>query len=276
MSKDTNLGRILVGRYRLRHVLGQGAHGRVYLAEDLGRGGEHVAFKLVEGLVGGNRREPADELLRWLRHPNWANVRDSGDSGELDWFQVTRYVPGQSLDKLEGAQPLDLVEQFLEDGARALRALHQRGLIHYDVTPGNWILSRDGDRPQFVLTDGGLAHIGPIQGVARGTPQFMAPELTEGSDHDHRVDLYSLGLVAYRLATGRDPFEGGAGEILGMRRTQDAPRMVVHRPEVPAELDDLVADLLDRNPNARPHDATALLERLSSCPTPRLEPLISC
>ena len=53
-----------------------------------------------------------------------------------------------------------------------------------------------------MLTDGGLAHIGPVEGVARGTPLYMAPEVTEVGEHDHRADLYSLGLVAFRLATG--------------------------------------------------------------------------
>ncbi len=262
MSTDSNIGQILVGRYLLRRLLGSGAHGRVYLADDLGRGGTRVAFKLVEGLVGGGPRDPAESILRWLRHPNWADVLDAGACGAHDYFQVTRYVQGRSLDKLAGPQPVELVWQVLEDGARVLRALHQQGLIHYDVTPGNLLLEPDGDRSAFVLTDGGLAHVGPVRGVARGTPQYMAPEVTEDRGHDHRTDLYSLGLVAYRLAVGRDPFEGGAGDVLGQRRRYDSPRASVVRPELPPELDDLIADLLARDPNARPFDGNAVLDRV--------------
>ncbi|MEZ6006908.1 MAG: protein kinase [Planctomycetota bacterium] len=110
-----------------------------------------------------------------------------------------------------------------------LGALHRRGLIHYDVTPGNWMLEwRDGSH--FVLTDGGLAHVGAIRGFGRGTPRYMAPEMTQEGEHDHRVDLYSLGLVAFRLASGREPIEGRAGEVLGRRRKERAPRLrEVHR-----------------------------------------------
>ncbi|MDJ0522434.1 MAG: response regulator [Planctomycetota bacterium] len=262
MPTDANLGRIIAGRYRVRRLLGAGAHGRVYLAEDLGRGGGHVALKLVEGLIGGAPEDAADDLLRRFRHPRWAAVLDQGERGGDSWFQAVHFVRGTSLDQLTEAQPVELVWRLLEDGARVLGALHRIGLIHYDVTPGNVMLSDDGGDPHFVLTDGGLAHLGPVRGVARGTPMYMAPEVTDESGHDHRADLYALGLVAYRLATGRDPFQGGAGEVLGKRRRQAAPRASTFRPDLPEKLDDLLAEILERDPNARPHDALALLQRI--------------
>jgi signal transduction histidine kinase/tetratricopeptide (TPR) repeat protein len=262
MAQESQAARIVVGRYRVARPLGSGAHGKVYLAEDLSRGGERVALKIVEGLIGGGDDEPAQRILQWFRHPNWAEVLDAGRCGEYDWFQASRYITGQSLDRLKGPQDPSLVWRFLEDGARVLRSLHERGLLHYDVTPGNWILEEGGEGARFVLTDGGLAHVGPIHGVARGTPLFMAPEVTEDRAHDHRADLYSLGLVAFRLATGTDPFQGGAGEIMGRRRREDCPRASTIRPSIPGALDALLADLLARDPNGRPHDGAALLERL--------------
>ncbi len=274
MAKDDRVGRILVGRYRMRRAIGAGAHGRVYLAEDLGRGGVHVAYKIVEEIVGGAKCDEADDVLRWFRHPNWADVTDGGTLGENASFQVTRYVPGKSLDAIEGQQSAEFVWQFLEDGARVLGALHRQGLIHYDVTPGNWLLHTPDGKPQFVLTDGGLAHMGAVSGFARGTPQFMAPEVTESGTHDHRADLYSLGLVAFRLATGRDPIEGGGGDVLGRRRREEAPRASKFNAELPEALDDLLADLLARDPNVRPHDAFALLERIGKH-VERQVPLIS-
>ena len=264
MAQDEKSGRILAGRYRLRRPIGSGAHGTVYCAEDLGRSGRHVAFKLAEELVGGSRGGEAEEILRRFQHPNWATVLDAGKLDEQGTFQVTRLVPGRSLDHVDGQQPIEWVWRLLEDGARVLGALHRHGLIHYDVTPGNLILNAESGGPRFVLTDGGLAHLGPVEGVARGTPLYMAPEVTEEGGHDHRADLYSLGLVAYRLATGRDPIEGGAGEILRKRREEDAPRASTLRDDVPSELDTLLADLLSRDPRQRPHDAFALLERLDS------------
>lgn len=259
---DIHLGRILLGRYRALRLLGRGAHGRVYVAEDLMRGGERVALKLIEGLVGAGHDEPGQETLRTLRHPSWAEVLDAGRFADYDWFQVTRYVDGPSLDRLKGPQPAAWAARFLEDGARVLRALHLHGLIHYDVTPGNWLVEGPPDAPRFVLTDGGLAHAGPVQGFARGTPLYMAPEVTEDRGHDHRVDLYSLGLVAYRLATGSEPLAGKAGDVLGRRRREPAPHPRDRRPDLPAGLDAIIADLLAPDPGARIKDAETLLERL--------------
>ncbi|MDF1700018.1 MAG: hypothetical protein P1V36_02510, partial [Planctomycetota bacterium] len=120
MPKDENQSRIIAGRYRLREELGAGAQGTVYLAEDLGRGGAHVAVKLVEQTVGGSREEPADALLRHFRHPHWAAVLDGGANHPEGWFQAVELIRGRSLDRLEGPQPIEQVWKLLEDGARVL------------------------------------------------------------------------------------------------------------------------------------------------------------
>jgi|GEM_PF-6423505 len=263
MPSDLILGHILLGRYRPLRLLGTGAHGRVFLAEDLVRGGERVALKLVEGLLGSGGDDPAQRELRWFRHPAWAEILDGGRFGQYDWFQATRYVEGPSLEQLEGAQPIEAVWRFLEDGARVLRALHRRGLIHYDVTPGNWLVQGPAQAPSYVLTDGGLAHLGPVNGFGRGSPMYMAPEVTEDKPHDHRVDLYSLGLVAYRLATGEAPHTGGAGDVLGRRRRDPAPHAGARRVDLPAALDAIIADLLAPDPVRRLADGDALLARLA-------------
>jgi signal transduction histidine kinase/CheY-like chemotaxis protein/tetratricopeptide (TPR) repeat protein len=262
MGTDDRTGQIIQGRYRLLRRVGEGSQGKVYLAEDLARAGEVVALKLVEELVGGRRDSSADHVLRWFRHPNWATVLDVGTWGDSGWFEVTRFVHGTSLAALEGAQPESLVAAFLEQGVRVLGALHRRGLIHYDVTPGNWMLEWHDGEPHFVLTDGGLAHLGAVRGFGRGTPRYMAPEMTQEGEHDHRVDLYSLGLVAFRLATGREPIEGRAGEVLSRRRKERAPRLREIDPEAPVWAEGVIASLLARDPNHRPHDGLAVLRIL--------------
>lgn len=256
--------RIIAGRYRVLRTLGAGAHGTVDLAEDLLNGGRRVAVKRLEAIVGAGDPEPAAEVLRWLMHPSWAEILDEGRLDEHGRFQVSRYVPGHSLDHVELPRPVDEVLRFLEDGARALRALHRRGLIHYDVTPGNWLREEGPDGPRFTLTDGGLASMGPVRGIARGTPAFMAPEILEGAPHDHRADLYSLGLVAWRLLTGTDPHgTGGAGEVLGRRRRVAAPLLRRVRADAPASLERILAALLERDPERRPADGSALLALLA-------------
>jgi signal transduction histidine kinase/CheY-like chemotaxis protein/tetratricopeptide (TPR) repeat protein len=262
MPAHALLGQILLGRYRPLRELGAGAHGRVFLAEDLVRGGERVALKIVEGLIGGGMETDAQRALRWFRHPAWAEVLDEGRFGRYDWFQAMRFVDGHSLAELAGPQPAEHVWRFLEDAARVLRALHMRGLIHYDVTPGNWLREQTSDGPRFVLTDGGLANLGPVHGFARGTPLYLAPEVTADRPHDHRVDLYSLGLVAYHLATGGDAHQGGAGEVLGERRRGPAPHPRERRPELPADLDLVIAALLEPDPERRVASAEDLLGRI--------------
>jgi signal transduction histidine kinase/ActR/RegA family two-component response regulator len=267
--------RVVAGRYRLVRQLGTGAHGVVDLAEDLLRGDSPVAVKRIEGIFGAGEPDPAAERLRWFLHPRWAEILDEGRYGDHGRFQVTRFIPGESLEELDGPRPVEEIWKFLEDGARVLRAIHALGLIHYDVTPGNWIREATPDGPVFTLTDGGLANLGPVRGIARGTPLYMAPELTENRTHDHRVDLYSLGLVAWRLATGKTPWEGGAGEVLGARRRERCPSARELRPDLPAALDAVLAELLEREPVQRPLDALALLKRLEEArgaPIPVLLP----
>ena len=251
MSKDDRTGQIIQARYRLLRLVGGGSQGKVYQAEDLARAGEVVALKLVEELVGGRRDTSADHVLRWFRHPHWATVLDVGSWGDSGWFEVTRFVQGDNLLSLEGPQDEKLVLAFLEQGARVLGALHRRRVIHYDITPGNWMLEwRDGE-PHFVLTDGGLAHLGPVKGFGRGTPRYMAPEMTQEGEHDHRVDLYSLGLVAYRLATGREPFEGPAGEVLSRRRNERVPAASSLRAGISNALESILGAMLRRSANRR-------------------------
>src|SRR5262245_4099538 len=181
--------RILAGRYRSVRPLGAGAHGTVDLAEDILDGGRFVAVKRIEGIVGAGDPEPAESTMRWFLHPQWAEILDEGRLGELGRFQVSRYVAGESLDRLALPLPEEQVWRLIEDGARVLSALHGLGVVHYDVTPGNLVREEGPGGASFVLTDGGLASLGPVKGIARGTPMYMAPELTEAAGHDHRVDL---------------------------------------------------------------------------------------
>jgi len=262
VSPGSSIGRVVAGRYRIVAPIGSGGHGVVDLAEDLLNGGRRVALKRLEGIVGAGDPEPAADHLRWFRHPRWAEVLDEGRLDAHGRFQVLRYVEGASLDHVGLPLPTDEVLAFLEDGARVLGALHARGLIHYDVTPGNFLREERGGKVVFTLTDGGLANLGPVKGIARGTVRFMAPEVADGAPHDHRVDLYALGLVAFRLATGRDPWSGGAGDVLGGRRREPAPSIRAVRTDADPRLESIIAALLERDPNRRVPDAAALLALL--------------
>ncbi len=258
-------GDVIAAHYRLDAEIGRGAHGRVFVANDTARGNERVAVKICKASM-----EPPDEAtrlaartLRWFRHPNWADISDQGLTSSRYEFQVARLVDGRGLDTFRGPQPIEFVMRFLEDAAEVLDAIHRLGIIHYDVTPANFVVEQGPRGLTFVLTDGGLACMGAVRDGGRGSPLFMAPELTVEGEHDHRVDLYSLGLVAFRLATGGNPIDGGAGEVLGERRRRSAPSARQRRRDIPTALDALIASLLDREPNQRPADARALARRVA-------------
>jgi signal transduction histidine kinase/tetratricopeptide (TPR) repeat protein len=263
MSSGVGNTEVVAGQFRVIRALGSGAHGTVDLAEDLLNGGRRVALKRLEGIVGAGDPEPVADVLRWFLHPRWAEILDEGRLNAHGRFQVLRYVAGSGLDRVDVPRPAEEVFRFLEDGARVLRGLHRLGVIHYDVTPGNFIREETPDGVTFTLTDGGLANLGPVRGIARGTPMFMAPEVIEGAPHDHRADLYALGLVAFRLATGSDPFRGGAGEVLGRRRREDAPLARTVRADLPEDLERILAALLQRDPANRPGHADELLGLLA-------------
>ena len=257
-------GDTVAARYRLESEIGRGAHGRVFLAFDTSRGNERVAVKIcpAPSELPDEETQEAAHLLHWFRHPNWADIFDAGVTQAGFEFQVARLVEGRSLDTFRGPQPIEFVMRFLEDAADVLDAVHRHGIIHYDVTPANFVVEQGPRGLTFVLTDGGLARVGAMRDGGRGSPLFMAPELTVEGEHDQRVDLYSLGLVAFRLATGSNPIEGGAGEVLGERRRTSAPSARQRRNDLPKDLDQLIASLLDREPNRRPADARALARRV--------------
>jgi eukaryotic-like serine/threonine-protein kinase len=207
---------VVAGRYRLRHLLGRGGMGRVWLAEDeiLRR---HVAIK--EFMLPAEALEDAAATARALcearaaarvAHPGVVAVHDVAFDGDELWI-VMEALSGQTLatvireqGRLAQAQVVEIGLQLVE----ALRAVHREGLVHRDVKPGNVHLGEDG---RAVLIDFGLAfegrHARPIKpGRIVGSPPFMAPESIREGMFSPASDLFSLGATLYAAVEGRHPF----------------------------------------------------------------------
>ncbi len=272
-SKVAAAGSIIAGRFQLVAQVATGGMGTVHRAFDLGRQ-RAVAVKLlteVGSTEAADRFRREATLLSELRHPGIVEYVDAGlleDGGmymAMQWLEGTDLAQKLALGPLSSAQSVRLVRVVAE----ALSAAHARGVLHRDVKPQNVFL-REGDPASPVLLDFGIATLAHVNtgitktGLTIGTPGFMAPEQARGERGlDARVDVYGLGCLLFQCITGSPPFVGPSPvAIVAEVLLSTAPRLRTRVPDVPAELDDLVAEMLEKDRSARPRDALAVAERL--------------
>ena len=273
------LGTVLASRYEIRALLGRGGMGEVYEAVDrqLDR---TVALKVLRPELAADRRF----LVRFRReartsarlsHPGIVAVHDVGeDEGRA--FIVMEYVPGRTLGQIvrdEGAVAPARAARIGAAAADALAHAHDRGVVHRDVSPGNVMVTPDGE---VKVLDFGIARA--ARGSARsgspsahGTVAYVAPEQARGEASDQRADVYALGAVLYELLTGRPPFEGATTVDVIRHVGERTPAPVsTLRPDVGAQLDGVIGRCLAKDPSARwvraDELATALRDAATSAP----------
>ena len=259
-----------IGGYRIERLIGKGAMGAVYLAvqESLRR---PVALKLLAARLESDRdfvdRFQAEaRAAAALSHPNVVVVYDVGAENGAHYLSM-EYMAGGSLEQklaASGPLPWKAVLTVLSDAAAGLAYAESRGIVHRDIKPANLMYSGTGT---VKIADLGLAttleqeasEVGEGGRKVFGTPHFISPEQARGAAVDHRSDLYSLGATAYRLLSGKTPFEGSTTRDILRALQNDAPRPLRELvPELPAELDALVRRLMEKEPAARFPTAEAL------------------
>lgn len=265
-------GDVVGGSYVVREVLGYGGMGVVYEAEDreLDR---LVALKvpLVIEYAQALRREA--QAMAQVRHPNLVSVYSIGRHEGLDFIVMERLV-GKTLEahieaKRAARQPItvDHAVDLLLAVTDALTAVHRAGLAHRDVKTANVMLASD----RVVLTDLGLVlpefAVKGNKAIA-GSADYMAPEViaaTVRPGEGPLVDLYAVGALAFMILTGHGPYpEEGLEETLRAHIHAPIPDLREERPDVPAELAELVSELLAKTPEQRPESAESLLWRLQA------------
>ena len=283
----------LLGHYRIQEKLGEGGMGEVYRATDT-KLGRDIALKVLPQVFARDperleRFQREARALAALDHSGIvtvysvedATLADSG--GETVHFLTMQLVEGQSLDQVipEGGFPL---ERFLEIAAAladALAAAHEKGIIHRDLKLANIMTTADG---LVKVVDFGIAKaLGALDtaaatitspratavGVVMGTPAFMSPEQIEGRHVHASTDIFSLGVVLYKLATGRGPFHGDSGPALMSSILRDAPPPPSQfKTGLPKAIDDLILRCLDKNSAERP-TARAVGDTLRRLPQTR-------
>ncbi len=218
-----------------------------------------VAIKLLrddEGPRSVARFEQEAQILARLHHPNVVTVFDAGvDGGER--FIVMELVEGPTLRELldrEGRLAPERAAEIASGLASALGFAHQHDVIHRDVKPSNVLLLPDGD---VKLADMGIARLLSPEALTatmslRGTVRYISPEQVRGDQVDSRADLYSLGCVLFEMLVGRTPFEGDLAALSYAHMHTAAPRVRSIDPTVPAAMDELVAAMLEKDPDDRP------------------------
>src|SRR5262249_28157362 len=207
------------------------------------------------------------EALQKLRHKNIVEFYGSGVDGET-YYYAMEYVDGDTLTqriRREKRIPWrDAVNMAIQI-CSALKAAHNAGVIHRDLKPSNLLIAQDGT---VKLTDFGVAQVFAtarltVTGGVIGTAEYMSPEQSQGQRATKRSDLYSLGAVLYVMLTGRPPFTGNTTvEIMHKQRFGRFDRAKLYVPALPSWLDDLVSNLLEKDPEQRPPDAYVLSRRL--------------
>jgi WD40 repeat protein len=257
------LGRL--GGYRITRLLGAGGMGGVFQAVDpqLQR---QVALKLMRPQVAAP--DAAERFLREARaaaavkHDNVVTIYQVGEDNGLA-FIAQELLSGESLEARLARERQLSVEEAVAIGrqiAAGLAAAHARSLVHRDIKPANiWLEASDGGPPRVKLLDFGLARSWSDNaqltrsGMIMGTPAYMAPEQASGEEVDARADLFSLGVVLYRMLTGTSPFARGNTIAILHALALDTPKPPREvNPQVPAELSALVMRLLEKKPERRP------------------------
>lgn len=276
----STLNAALTDRYRLEREIGAGGMARVYLAEDL-RHHRPVAIKVlrrdVADSVGAERFLQEIEIAARLQHPNILPLLDSGEADGLV-FYVMPYVEGQSLrERLdrEGELPVSEAVRILVEVTDALAYAHDQDVVHRDVKPENVMLSgRHALVTDFgvarALAAGAAADRMTTMGRAVGTPAYMSPEQAAADPQvDHRADIYSVGVLAHELLTGRPPFTGRTPQKILAAQVTETPEPVSKlRPGVPAELEEVVTRCLAKRPADRWQGAEEVRSRLELLVTP--------
>lgn len=260
----------IIGKYDCIELLGQGAHGTVFLAYDpvLER---QIALKALRN-ASDYQFDPEAALNEAkaqarLTHPHIATLHDVfEDDGQI--YMAMEYVPGPTLTQfIDGApQSFETALPIMAALADAMAYAHSMGLIHSDLKPSNILIDAAGS-PKII--DFGLARLyepgSALQTLTSSRPQtsglegtiaYLAPEIIDGKDHNTQSDIFALGLVFYEIMTGQRAFDGNTAAAVISQILQDDPGdMTRHAADIPQALQSLILRMLDRSPLKRPGSA---------------------
>ena len=269
-----------IGSFRITKVIGRGGMGTVYLGEHAIIG-SRVAIKVLQERLASDeslvsRFYAEARAVNLIGHENIVNIFDMNVVPPNRYYLVMEYLEGKPLNYLlTDAVPAQVAIPILVQTCEALEAAHQAGIIHRDLKPENIFLIRRKNAENFVkVLDFGLAKLldseragqNTAAGLIVGTPEFMSPEQANSTPVDGRSDVYSLGCIAWLLATGRLPFpQRGLTDLLVAHRNQMPRPPHEVNPGVPRAFSDAIMRSMSKRPEARFQSAKDFGDTLEQC-----------
>ncbi len=281
MGKGNNVNpKTLSSKYRISDVIGKGGMGKVYRATDI-ETDQEVAVKFLRSRFVNKKRiverfYHEAGLAKSIDHQHICNVIEVDQDADGAPYFVMELLRGESLsDLLKKSSPLhmpralNLSYQIL----RALEEAHRLRIVHRDLKPSNIFITLDEDGEDYVkLLDFGISKVldqdtGSItqSDVPVGTPYYMAPEQASGEVSDHRVDIFSVGVILYEILTGKRPFIDEDSRAIMYKSTAkppQSPRRI--NPAIPKAIEKIILKALNRDPHRRfstAEEMRKLLER---------------
>lgn len=264
---------VLGADYRVERMIGEGGFGRVYAATDV-RLDRNVAIKVIRPELAGARafldrfRKEGTALAKF-RHPGIVPIYDIRERDGIIYY-VMPLIEGDTLRaKLDarGKMSPKETQRVLIELCDCLAATHRAGIIHRDIKPDNVIL--EGTLGSALLMDFGIAksiedYTATVSGMMVGTPTYMSPEQASGDEMiDNRSDIYSLGVLAYHMLTGRPPFTGRTAHQVIAAHVAERPQPIRRaNPSVPKSLADAIEKCLEKRPEDRFQSASELSDAL--------------
>ncbi len=269
--KDSLLGSVLAGRYRIKRMVGEGGMGKVYEAEHIVLE-KRVALKVLNPEYA-TKQDLRDRFLQEARaasrinHEHIVDITDFGTTDAGTVFFAMEFLDGHDLGTVlarDGALPWPRARDIAVQVARALAAAHSKGIIHRDLKPENiFLVEREGRKDFVKVVDFGIAKLIGLDesqrkltktGVIFGTPDYMSPEQATGRPLDQRADVYALGVILYEMVAGRVPFDAPSFmAILTKHMFEDPlpPSLAAPELDIDAAVDALILKALEKEPDKR-------------------------
>ena len=257
--------------FEIKRLMGRGAMANVYLAKET-QLGRFVALKVLlsqhsKDETARKRFEREAKAAASLSHPSVVQVYRFGRLPDETPFLVMRFVKGRTMEerlKAEGRLATALTRQVLLEVASALSAAHSQGIVHRDVRPANVLWDEESERA--LLSDFGIAALLVTSGEEAtrltktgqimGDPRYLSPEQLLDQDLTELADIYAFGVMGYELLTGEGPYEARTNtQWITAHLSQDPKDLRIARPDVPADIADLLKRCLSREPKHRPSAA---------------------